>query len=224
MMTTYTINLHNRLPLIPLNGKTYLLDTGGQISFSDDGIINFAGTTYQKSTGVNVLSSETISSALGTKINGLIGADILSRYIVEINYPENKICVSDSEMQMKGEIFNAGFFMNIPKTNFTIDGKEVSLFLDTGAQISYILKEFTEGKKSTGIKDDFYPLIGNFRTEVFPFEVSIGNYKFPAEFGILPSLLEMTMRMTNSAGVIGYDFFLNKIVKIVYKNERIFIV
>ncbi len=221
MMTTYKINLHQRHPLLNINGKTYLLDTGGQISFSDDGIINFAGTTYKKSTNAMVVSPDTLSSALGTKINGLIGADILSRYTVEINYPENKICVSDNEIEMKGEIFNAGFFMGVPKTNFIIDGREVSLFLDTGAQISYILKDFTEGKKSIGIKNDFYPLIGNFRTEIFTFDVKIGNYKFTAEFGILPSSLEMIMRMTNSAGVIGYDFFIQKVITIDYFSKSI---
>lgn len=223
MTIPYNITLHKKHPLITINGKTYLLDTGGQISFSDNGIINFAGTTYHKSTSVMGISPDTLTTALGTKIHGLIGADILSRYIVEINYPENKIIISDEETVLHGEIFNAEIIMGVPKTNFIIDGREVSLFLDTGAPISYILKDFTEGKKSTGTKEDFYPFIGNFRTEIFPFNLTIGNYKFTAEIGILPTILEITMQMANAKGVIGYDLFVHKGLFINYPNKRILI-
>jgi hypothetical protein len=86
-------------------------------------------------------------------------------------------------------------------------GHTLDVAIDTGAKISYINKSYIENKNSIDVRDDFHPIIGNFKTPIYEMEGSVGGETFPIEFGVLPDIYSNTLEMIGISGVIGFDLF-----------------
>ena len=103
-------------------------------------------------------------------------------------------------------------------------GHEGLFFLDTGAKISYVASETTNGLTPDETDTDFYVGFGDFETPVFNLETTIADKPFRVRYGNLPSLLESTlMGLSGTKGVIGYDFFNSFKVLIDYRTNTLYL-
>ena len=108
--------------------------------------------------------------------------------------------------------------MGIPIVTAGISGHEFQMFLDTGAQISYLQDEILETFPKSGSLTDFYPGFGTFETETYSAKVTLGNVQFSLRCGTLPQLLGMTLMMGGTQGILGNDIFRDR--KIGYFPRR----
>lgn len=111
--------------------------------------------------------------------------------------------------------------MGIPIVELTIDGQKLKCFLDTGARLSYLPERVTSEHTSAGKEEDFYPGVGKFETECFDITTSFGDHNFIARYGNLPAMLQMTLMMGGTDGIIGFDLFNNLTVVLDLKNKRL---
>ena len=103
----------------------------------------------------------------------------------------------------------------------TIDTQALKFFLDTGAKLSYLSGSLTSKYESVGTDEDFYPGVGKFQTECFEIPTIFGDKEFGVKYGNLPTLLQMTLMLGGTDGIIGFDFFNNFKVVLDLKNNRI---
>ena len=67
-------------------------------------------------------------------------------------------------------------------------------------------EDFTSGYSSVGTDEDFYPGVGQFETECYDIPTSLGANDFLVRYGNLPFMLQMTLMLGGTDGIIGFDF------------------
>lgn len=220
-MKQFQIQLYKGHPIINDGENRILIDTGAPSTIHSSNNLNFCSDNFVCSTNYMGLTVSIISDMLGTEIKTLLGADILSDYKILLDYQNQVIKFSKQEIKIDGTQVDISNFMGIPIIKMTVDNQELKFFLDTGAKLSYLSDSLTSNYESIGTDEDFYPGVGRFQTECFEIPTVFGNTEFVVKYGNLPTLLQMTLMLGGTDGIIGYDFFNNFKVVLDLKNNRL---
>jgi len=227
---TYELTLFDSHAIIDDQDNTILIDTGAPSTIHSSGRFPFRGLflcddeIYSCTTDYAGLTIDKLSELLGMKITTLLGVDILSNYKVMLDYRNNiaKFYRQDisQDIPFEGEECNFNSINGIPIIELEIEQQPIKLFLDTGAKISYLPKEYTSNFESIGIESDFHPAFGKFETECFDIKATFGNKQFNVKFGNLPESLQIMLLISGVNGIIGYDFFNNFKILLDLKNNK----
>lgn len=220
-MKQFQIHLFKGHPIINDGENRILIDTGAPSTIHTSDSLNFCSESFGCSTNYMGLTVSKISDMLGTEITTLLGADILSDYKIFLDYQNQVIEFSKQEIDIDGTQTDISNFMGIPIIKMTVDNQELKFFLDTGAKLSYLSDSLTSNYESVGTDEDFYPGVGKFHTKCFEIPTVFGDNEFVVKFGNLPTLLQMTLKLSGTDGIIGFDFFNNFKVLLDLKNNRL---
>ena len=191
--------------LFQVNGSKVLLDSGAPTSIGT-GQFSFLDKNYNMQSSYMGLTTDKLSEYIGTHVDILMGCDIISKYDICIDPKEEKLTFGE---HLINEEYNVVLpltdFMGIPIVQVNIQENTINAFFDTGAQLSYIDPELTNNYNSTGEKDDFYPGVGRFKTNTFDIPTTIGGEIISIEYGVLPELLQMTLMMADTQGILGSE-------------------
>jgi hypothetical protein len=220
-MKQFQIQLYKGHPIIYDCENRILIDTGAPSTIHTSHSLNFCSDGFGCSTNYLGLTVSKISDMLGTEITTLLGADILSDYKILLDYQNQVIEFSKQEIDIDGTQVDISNFMGIPIIKMTVDNQELKFFLDTGAKLSYLSDSLTSNYEGVGTDEDFYPGVGKFQTECYEIPTVFGNTEFVVKYGSLPTLLQMTLMLGGTDGIIGFDFFNNFKVVLDLKNNRL---
>jgi hypothetical protein len=220
-MKQFQIQLYKGHPIIKDGENRILIDTGAPSTIHSSDSLNFCSDSFGCSTNYMGLTVSKISDMLGTEITTLLGADILSDYKILLDYQNQVIEFSKLEIDIDGTQADISNFMGIPIIKMTVDNQELKFFLDTGAKLSYLSDSLTSNYESIGTDEDFYPGVGKFQTECYEIPTVFGDTEFVVKYGNLPTLLQMTLMLGGTDGIIGFDFFNNFKVVLDLKNNRL---
>ncbi len=208
-MKTFNLTSFDGHPIIHNNNNVILIDTGAPSTIHITDSLTFLANTYSTTTDYMGMSIAAISEQLGMNITSLMGIDILSEYQLLIDYQNNNIGFSKNKIDLHGKEISITSIIGVPIIELVIDGKKLKFFLDTGAKLSYLSNTITNNYKSTGTEKDFYPGVGEFETNCYKITTTIGENSFKVKYGNLPQLLQMTLMLGGTDGIMGYDFFNN---------------
>ena len=220
-MKRFQITLFKGHPIIKDGENIILIDTGAPSTIHASSNLTFYSENYNCSTNYMGLTVSKISEMLETEITTLLGADILSDYKILFDYKNEVVEFSKEEINFNGSEISMSNFMGIPIIEMSIDNQKHKFFLDTGAKLSYLSDSLTSNYESIGTDEDFYPGVGKFQTECFEITTSFGDNNFIVKYGNLPALLQMTLMLGGTDGIIGFDFFNNFTVVLDLKNNRL---
>jgi len=220
-MKQFQIQLYKGHPIIKDGENRILIDTGAPSTIHSSDSLNFCSDSFGCSTNYMGLTVSKISDMLGTEITTLLGADILSDYKILLDYQNQVIEFSKQEIDIDGTQADISNFMGIPIIKMTVDNQELKFFLDTGAKLSYLSDSLTSNYENIGTDEDFYPGVGKFQTECYEIPTVFGDTEFVVKYGNLPKLLQMTLMLGGTDGIIGFDFFNNFKVVLDLKNNRL---
>jgi len=193
--------------LFDVNRLVVLFDTGAPNSIGPE-LFSFIDKDYSLQNNYMGLTITKLSEYIGTQIDVLMGCDIINEYDVCIDPKQQNLTFGE---HLNDEGYNVvlplKYFMTIPIVEVSIDGQSMAMFFDTGAQLSYIEPDKTNNYKSTGEKEDFYPGIGRFKTKTFDIPTTIGGDEISMKYGILPEMIQMTLMMTDTQGIVGTEIF-----------------
>jgi len=220
-MNTFRLTLFDSHAIIGDSKNSILIDTGAPSTIHSSDSLFFCDENYSCSTNYAGITVEKLSELLGMKITTLLGVDILSNYNVTLDYKGNvaKFCKRNNVI-FDGKEYSLSSINGIPIIELEIEQQPVKLFLDTGAKISYLPKEYTSSFETVGIEQDFHPSFGIFQTECFDIKATFGNNQFNVKFGNLPDSLQTTLMVSGVSGIIGYDFFNNFKILLDLKNNK----
>jgi len=220
-MKQFQIQLLKGHPIINDCENKILSDTGAPSTIHTSDTLNFCSQSFGCSTNYMGLTVSKISDMLGTEITTLLGADILSDFKILLDYQNQVIEFSKQEIDINGNQTDISNFMGIPIIKMNVANQELKFFLDTGAKLSYLSDSLTSNYESVGKDEDFYPGVGKFQTECFEIPTIFGDKEFVVKYGNLPTLLQMTLMLGGTDGIIGFDFFNNFKVVLDLKNNRL---
>jgi hypothetical protein len=209
MTKKYELELYDGHALIKENDNVILIDTGSQVTFHTSSVLNFMGRNFDVGTSYGGIDVESLSSMLGRPITTLLGMDIISRYEVLFDYNNKAVTFSDETTGMDGEVVSISSFGGVPVVNVRIKNKTIKVVVDTGAKISYMSGEFLNGMDPVGRVQDFYPLLGNFETDIYNLTTNIENESFDVKYGKLPDMLKKLLLTGGIHGILGYDLMSN---------------
>jgi len=172
----YSVESTGSTEIHKYDARNYILiDTGAPKTIHAYEDLFFCEKDYSCYTNYNGITVEKLSEVLGMKITTLLGVDILSNYIVMLDYKSNVVKFYGRDIEFEGKEYNLSSINGIPIIELEIEQQPIKLFLDTGAKISYLPKEYTSNFKSVGIESDFHPNFGIFQTECFDIKTTFGN-------------------------------------------------
>ncbi len=173
-----------------------------------------------------------LSKYEGMPVEGILGYDIFSRFVVKVDYENQKLTLyepSSFEYEGKGEIFPVTLENNLPRIKAKIDGQYQGNFLiDTGARSSLSLHTPFVQKHDlltkTGKKIDVFSGIGiggkamGKVTRVK--SIQIGSFKIPAPVTSLSASEKGALASERTDGLIGGGILKRFTVIFDYPNKR----
>lgn len=197
---------------VEVGGDLWLLDTGAPSSFGRSPRLRFCGQEFGLGTDYLGLSADGLSNLVGVPCFGLLGADVLGRFDHLIDLSAGRLTVSAGEASCGGEPVHLDEFMGIPIVTARIAGADFRMFLDTGAQFSYLEDPPLAGFPHAGRVRDFYPGIGPFETDTFEVPVTLGGLALTLRCGSLPGLLGATLMLAGTKGIVGNEILRGRTV------------
>ena len=220
-MKQFQIILFKGHPIIKDGDNTILIDTGSPSTIHTSESLSFCSVNYNCSTNYMGFTASKISDMLGTEVTTLLGTDILSHYKILLDYKNGVVGFNKQEIDFEGKEISISNFMGIPILKLRINNQVLKFFLDTGSKLSYLSDSITNNYEKVGMDEDFYPGVGKFETECFEISTNLDDNNFIVKYGNLPKLLQMTLMMGGTDGIIGFDFFNNFKVLIDLKNNKL---
>ena len=202
-MFTYSYQIVHGYLIVMVGGRPCVLDTGSPFSVAYAPLV-IAGREFPVYDDYLDVCPAYLTDHIGTRVDGLIGADILANFNVDIRHTEQSIEFS-STSPGGTVLLPLSSFMNVPILPIKVYGRVMRAFLDTGATMSYMLPENLAGLDSCGRQEDFYPLLGNFMTDVYTIEIGIGGEEREFRFGELPGELRMMLEAGQVQAILGTE-------------------
>lgn len=202
----YDIEMDERNHVIAhIEGKRCLIDTGCPVTLCE-GDVSFGEakrtarpdvTKIMEDRGWNL---QNIRKLLGIDIDALVGTDLLStaRWFVD---PFQKTLTVGFLQKGRVEQINGKYNGGSPILTGIVNGEECEMLLDTGANVNFISKRFSEEWPIEGQHEDFYPSLGKFSTPLRRAPFKMFGYNFGAvKFADLPEELDMVMSVGEQFG------------------------
>lgn len=188
----------------------------------------------------DIISLNSIEDKKRTKIDGLIGFDILKLFEIQLNYNETFITLSRLNDEGgiidpmkhtldKVDSFNFQIANFIPVIEVKIKGKMKKMGIDTGAEVNLldinrnedIIENFTPMRRLelSGSEERNIEYIGGKL-----YRLAIGKYKCGGMSTALVNLSSLNkLYKTKLDGVLGYNFLAPWVFSINYKKKMLFI-
>ena len=211
-MITTDLKFINGHLFVSIDGNDWLLDTGAPSSFGDIQELIIADRNFSVSNDFSGLTASILSGHVDHATVGLIGADILNTFSILFDVANEKVAFSLDEIELDGDVLAVNEVMGIPIITANIGGEAKQMFFDTGAQISYFQNQSLSDYPSAGIVDEFYPGVGEFRTETHMVNTTLGTQEHLIRCGSLPELLGMTLMMAGVEGIVGNEVLIDRVV------------
>jgi hypothetical protein len=203
MVHTYRYSLVDGHIIAMAGQLSLLIDTGAPSSVSDSAPLVLTGRSHATQRSYMGVTPASLGESIGTSINALVGVDILNQYDTLIDPPTRTISMSEAPLPLKGVTLDVDNCMGIPIIEAMAGEHEVRMFFDTGAKLSYLDPDLTASFPEVGAEDDFYPRFGVFSTRVFDIPINLGEETIVLRAGNLPSILQMTLMMADTSGILG---------------------
>lgn len=192
--------------------ELWLLDTGAPTSFGTQPTLSLAGAEFPLQKNYLGLTAATLSRFVSVDCAGLLGADVLGAFDLIFDIPNATLVVSTDELEFNGQAVALDEFMGIPILTARIRGANHRMFFDTGAQICYWQDDSLTKFPFAGEVSDFYPGVGQFQTDTYRVDLTLGKDVFTVRCGTLPGLLGMTLMMADTTGIVGNEILSNRAV------------
>ncbi len=193
-MTSYPLTLRAGHLLVDRGTGLELIDTGSPISMP---------------------LPEIARRVVGDDVTRLIGCDELERVPWTLDLASFRLRLGGPRPTGGGVPISR--VMGVPVLKVETPAGERAAYFDTGAALSYGDAADLAGIPVTGERDDFHPMIGQFRTVVREVRLRIGRRAVLVEVGELPPTLGRLLGLTGTQWILGPSAFAGRSIRIELK-------
>ena len=196
---------------VSLDEGEWMFDTGSPTSFGAVETLAIDGEDFKIPTAYMGMDAEQLSGFAGHSTCGLLGADVINQFDVQIDIGGQELSFSKEEITLEGTALALNQFMGIPLLDAEIGGEMYRMFFDTGAQVSYFQHRSLSSFPAAGSLTDFYPGYGEFESETHMLEAHIGGQAMTLRCGNLPKMLSAGLVMGGAKGIVGNEILPGRI-------------
>jgi hypothetical protein len=193
--------------VLSCDGQRLLVDTGAPISVHPEGRLSLGGVEYDVATSYLGLTIATLSDLADTRMDALLGMDLLGSRPFTIDLKRGGLTFNRTEYVDTVATLPLREVMGVPVVEICAAGQTHRVFLDSGAKVSYLKSSLLAEHDPIVEIDDFYPGVGRFRTVIHQVRAEIGGQPLVLNAGALPPLLEMTLLLAGVNGILGMALF-----------------
>lgn len=197
---------------IEVEKQKWLVDTGAPSSFGLHPNLQLANQSFSISENYMGLTPEKLSEYVNVECDGLLGVDVLNKFDLIFDVANDTLVISPDELSVDGEDIPLSEFMGIPIVAVKVGTLTYQMFFDTGAKLSYLQDSTITTYPNLDRLSDFYPGFGEFKTDTYLVNFVMGATHYNFQCGSLPELLDMTLMMSGTQGIIGNELFKEKTV------------
>jgi len=220
-MQSFPLTFRDRHLFVTIGDHDWLLDTGAPMSFGNIPSLVVENKSFRLPEIYMGLTAGKLSEFIGHPTVGIMGADVLNEFDILLDAPKGQVSFAESPLDLDGVAIKTEEFMGIPIIQANIDGTARRMFFDSGAQISYLQDESLSMFPAGGMITDFYPGIGQFQTETYLVEITLGETRYTFRCGSLPGLLGMTLMMADTQGIVGNEILRNRTVGFFPRRQQL---
>lgn len=219
----YRLEMVNGHLITDIEEQSILIDTGSPISIGKEEKFYFSNNFHRLSSEFMGVSMDYLEKMVGTDIDILLGMDILKNQCLTINLPQKRVHFSQTPMLQTRHNVPMETFMGVPSVTVNAGGTEQKMCVDTGAKLTYVDREIAAQYSATGKTKDFYPGLGEFETDVYEIPFDLGGARLTLNCGVLPALLETTLKVTGNHGIIGSELYKKLVVCLAFPENAMFL-
>jgi hypothetical protein len=198
--------VHGHL-IAQIEDRFVLVDSGIAVSFGNVSRWFFMNEVHDLPSTFMGIDAEAISRMVGSRVDIVMGTDILQKMNALFEPAFERISFGLQNSYNMGERIPLKQFMGVPVAKALINKIDCEVFIDSGAQLSYVDQAIASYFSSEGSMKDFYPGIGEFETKVYRIPFILAGSKFDLRCGVLPSQLEKSLLTAGKRGILGTEFF-----------------
>lgn len=217
----YRLDMVNGHLITNIEGQSVLIDTGSPISIGKREEFYFSNNFHRLSREYLGVTMDYLEKMVGTDIDILLGMDILKNQCLTIHLPQKRVHFSQMPMIRTRYSVPMENFMGVPSVIVNVSGLEQKMYVDTGAKLTYVDKEIAAPYSSMGKTKDFYPGLGEFETETYEIPSSLGDLRLTLHCGVLPDVLETTLKVTGNHGILGTEIFHEHLVCLAFPMKTL---
>lgn len=193
--------------VILLLGRTRtLVDTGSPVTLGRQRAWEFLGAPRQLATRLGPVTMDGLSTAVGTRIDVLLGTDLLSECAFDIDWSLRRVTFADPSNGV-GHAVPLTTPLGVPVATGEFGGETRRFVVDTGAVVSFLPRERLEGLRRIGSRRDFhvYPTIETFDTPLYQAPLMLAGDTIDLQWGELPDALAPVQLI--ATGIVGTELF-----------------
>jgi Ca-activated chloride channel family protein len=218
----FAVTLHRGVPVFVSEGQRIALVTGTPESFGR-GPLTLLGERLSVPPSRADLTAESLSQYLNTSIDVVIGGDILKRFECLLDLRPRRLVFSHGSLGCDGVSIRTPLRLDVPSAEVRVGNQTGLAFLDTGTRLSYIDPGAVAGAP-VGREKDFFPLLGEFETDVYQVDIELAGLRLRGRFGVLPPALQQSLAALGAQWVIGNELLSEFPLLLDLKHSRIMIV
>jgi Mg-chelatase subunit ChlD len=219
----FTVELHRGVPVITCGGVRVAIATGTPQSFGSRPLHLLGDGHRLPATLLPNVDATSIGRSLGTPIDVVLGADILSQYQCLLDLGGHRVVFSRGDLGCDGVSLRVPLRHAVPSADVVIGTRPGVAFLDTGARLSY-MDPACVSAPPVARERDFFPLLGEFETEVYEVDIEVAGLRFRGRFGVLPTPLQQEIKAFGAQWVIGSELLQQFPLVLDLRNSRILVV
>jgi hypothetical protein len=200
-MQTYNYTEHDSHFIVHAGQQSWLLDTGAPASVSATPLLvgETVLTVADNYLGIKI---DELQEMAGTAFDALLGMDVLAQSGVFIDRA-NQTVTLNAAPAVSGNAVRCGQVMGVPTIHCNVGGNEQTLFVDTGAKITYVKENTITGYRAVGSIEDFYPGFGAFSSSTYRIPADLGRQQVLITVGVLPAALGSMLLGAGVDGILG---------------------
>ena len=212
--------------------KTCIFDTGAPYTFFFENIKEYYIDGISWKVEYNPMFSYfakfrvQIENMIGCHIDGFIGTDCMKGKCVVINFINQELSISSSDMN-EGIGVSMNHIYGLPIFEMSINGIAVNSAFDSGAMFSFIdsnLIHQLQLKPQGRNYKDFNPLLGAFTASLYTGNIYVGTTELEERNIAVSPAYDRAMSMIGVDAFIGIDSLKETVLCLSYINNRITII
>lgn len=200
-MHSYSFAAVNGYVIMDVHGMRALLDTGAPYTFGSAPAWQFLGRRRDLNGPVmSPCSTEAIGRHAGTRIDVLVGMDVLAEAPFEIDWPGRTVTFAP-EREARGQTVPLDITLGGPVLEGKVLGCARRLSVNTGATIGFLPEQALRGTRPVGLQQGFLPTVGAYETQVHSATLQIAGSAVDLLWGRLPGI--MGVHLLIAGGMVG---------------------
>jgi Ca-activated chloride channel homolog len=217
----YRLSFDTGRLLADVEGMAVFINTASPTSIAAVQDIVFMNELYKFQREINGMTCKGLSKALGTRVDVMLGMDVLRDLNLRINPQHGLIQFSRLPFRSSGARLPLRGAGGMPTTHLTIGGEDVSLHLVTALKLNYLPSRIATGLNQVGTASDCLPAGLEFSSPLYELPIALGHHRLTLNFGIAPDALRGALALGAGEGVLGTDFLQSAPVTLAFPDGEI---